>query len=212
MIRQNALVSQVPYWVAVLTPGERTFGTRRTDPRIDTVGSSVVTTVSTQWTGSEHPSTDVLLAALAATIGAWQSNRCNSCTSGVLVDVEGPEGLYPVRLPSTGDVAAITAEVSRRIAATPFGGAQYADARTSAESAALIRKPGPQIAFRSPSDESALDDDQPLQHSLTVQCGIVDLDGVTTVEAAFRWNSRVFTRSDVDDVERFWEKTISTFV
>jgi hypothetical protein len=55
-------------------------------------------------------------------------------------------------------------------------------------------------------------DDAPLPHNLTVTCTVTEIDSVTFVEAEFRWNYRVFTRADVDDFERFWDKTISKFV
>lgn len=206
--------AQVPYWIAVLTPDERPFGMRRTDPRIDTVDSSVVTTTRTQWPGPEHPSGTRLLAVLAATVGAWQADRCRSNTSGVLVDIETEAGdFFPVRLPATGNAALLTEEVRRRVAAAPHGGADYLAARNVP---ALARKAGAQIAFHDGPDRSGaratVSDDAPLHHNLTVTCEVTDLDSVTFVETEFRWNSRAFTRADVDDFERFWDKTISEFV
>lgn len=210
----SAVHSQIPYWIAVLTPEERPLGTRRTDSRIDTVDTSVVTTTRTQWAGSEHPSTDTLLAVLASTVGAWQSNRCRSSTSGVLVDIsdindingsDGSSRFFPVRLPSTGDPALLVDEVRRRIAAAPSRGRDYAAAKTAP---ALAKRSGAQIAFGA----HASDAEETLHHSLAVTCEVIETDGVTFVDTAFQWNCRLFTRSDVDDFERFWEKTISTFV
>lgn len=220
MDAQTAVVAQVPYWVAVLTPEERTFGSRRTDPRIDAIDNSVVTETSTQWVGAEHPSNCTLLAVLAATVGSWQSDRCRSNASGVLIDIENSHGdLYPVRLPSTGNIAALTEEVGRRIAATPNAGGDYAVAKHTMNVPALSRKPGAQIAFQHRSklddsklDDSGLDDSEPLRHNLTVSCEVTDVDGVTMLDARFRWNCRAFTRADVDDFERFWEKTVTLFV
>lgn len=218
------VTDQVPYWVAVLTPEERSFGTRRTDPRIDTVDSSVVTETSTQWAGTEHPSFATVLAVLAATVGAWQSNRCRSSTSGVLVDIEGNRKietnsdrsvLFPVRLPTTGDADTLVAEVRRRAAAAPNYGADFGEAKYTLDSPALARKAGAQIAFLRTARTSAVtvsDADEALHHSLTVSYDVTEIDGVTTVDAAFRWNGRIFTRGDVDDFERFWEKTLSAFV
>nr|WP_296774337.1 hypothetical protein [Rhodococcus sp. (in: high G+C Gram-positive bacteria)] len=217
------ITAQVPYWVAVLTPEERSFGTRRTDPRIDTVDSSVVSEISTQWAGSEHPSFATLLAVLAATVGAWQSDRCRSCTSGVLVDIAAnPDigtcsdgsALFPVRLPTTGHTDTLVAEVRRRVAAAPNDGTDFAEAKYTFGSPALARKAGAQIAFLGTAGTSATplsDADEALHHSLTVRYDVSEIDGVTTVDAEFRWNSRIFTRSDVDDFERFWEKTLSAF-
>ena len=215
-----AVVTQVPYWIAVLTPEEWPFGMRRTDPRIDTIDSSVVTTARTQWTGPAHPSRTTLLAVLAATVGAWQADSCRNNTSGVLIDIETPAGDYfPVRLPSIGDAALLTEEVRRRVAAAPHGGVDYRAARSVP---ALARKAGAQIAFHDGSDRSTAgatvsddvtaSDDVPLPHNLTVTCTVTEIDSVTFVEAEFRWNYRVFTRADVDDFERFWDKTISKFV
>lgn len=212
----HAAAAQVPYWVAVLTPEERPFGTRRTDPRIDTVFSSAVTSTRTQWVGAEHPSETTLLAVLAATVGSWQSNNCRSCTSGVLVDVdvrgEGSRAQFPVRLPSNGDVNNLVDEVRRRVVGAPNGGADFAEARSSAASPALTRRSGAQISFRYGFDSGAIDENDALTHSLSVACEVVDVDGVTLVDTEFRWNSRVFTRTDVDDFERFWEKTLAMFV
>lgn len=212
-----AVDAQVPYWVAVLTPEERTFGNRRTDPRIDTIDSSVVTSTRTQWAGQEHPSPNTLLSVLAATVGAWQSDRCHSCTSGVLVDIEvagdsSGTAIFPVRLPSTGKTSVLTEEVRRRVAAAPNGGVDFEFAKYVLNSPALVRKPGAQIAFQFGAGRTVPDDSAPLRHNLTVTCNVVDVDGVTMVDTEFRWNSRIFTRADVDDFERFWEKTISAFV
>lgn len=205
--------AQVPYWVAVLTPEERSFGSRRTDPRIDTVDSSVVTTVRTQWAGAELPDPTTLLAVLADTIGSWQSDRCRSCASGVLIDIEGsPNSYFPARLPTRGHVATLTEEVRRRIAGAPNGGSDYEIVKNTLNSPALERKPGAQIAFRYGTESSRSDENEPLTHSLTVTCDVTVVDGVTMVDTDFRWNSRIFTRADVDDFERFWEKTISMFV
>jgi hypothetical protein len=215
MLGQSAV--EAPYWVAVLTPEERTFGSRRTDERIDTVSSSVVTETHTQWAAPEHPTSETLLSVLAATVGAWQSDRCRCSFSGVLVDlpcstVEQDSARYPVRLPVTGAPGTILTEVRRRIAAVPDGGAGYVTARRAP---ALARKHGAQIAFSFESDAAAIaapGDDEPLRHNLSVTCSVSELDGVVMVDAEFRWNSRVFTRADVDDFERFWEKTVSAFV
>lgn len=205
--------AQVPYWVAVLTPEERSFGSRRTDPRIDTVDSSVVTTVRTQWTGADLPDSTTLLAVLADTVGSWQSDRCRSCASGVLVDIEStPSCYFPVRLPTRGHVATLTEEVRRRIAGAPNGGSDYGTVKNTLNPPALERKPGAQIAFRYGTESSMSDENEPLTHSLTVTCDVTVVDGVTMVDTDFRWNSRIFTRADVDDFERFWEKTISMFV
>lgn len=210
MDAQTAIAAQVPYWVAVLTPEERTFGSRRTDPRIDTIDGSVVTETTTQWAGSEHPSTTTLLAVLAVTVGSWQSDRCCSTPSGVLVDIENTDGdVFPVRLPATGDVAALTAEVGRRVASTPNGGGDYGVAKQAVNFPALVRRPGAQIAFRYAAEPSIVDADESLHHNLTVSCTVTDVDGVTSVDARFRWNCRAFTRADVDDFERFWEKTLA---
>ncbi|MGA9870424.1 MAG: hypothetical protein WBQ44_04670 [Rhodococcus sp. (in: high G+C Gram-positive bacteria)] len=209
--------TQVPYWVAVLTPEERPFGTRRTDGRIDAIDDSVVTSTRTQWAGASHPSATMLLAVLAATTGSWQSDRCCKSTSGILVDLESdPEDLetdrtlFPVRLPTTGEPDALTAEVQRRIAAAPSGGRYFAAAATAP---ALARKHGAQIAFRFGGEPSTADSDPaaPLRHSLTVTCDVTEVDGVVFVDTAFTWNCRVFSQADVDDFERYWEKTISTF-
>ncbi|MDJ0393769.1 hypothetical protein QMK17_10550 [Rhodococcus sp. G-MC3] len=213
-IDHDGLSAQIPYWTAVLTPEERSFGCRRTDPTIDTIGSSVVTETSTQYAraGAEHPSATMLLTVLAATVGAWQSDRCRSCVSGVLVDIEANSDtpLFPVRLPTSGDAAVLAAEVRRRVAVAPYDGNDFEAAKHTA--AALARKSGAQIAFRYGSSSRLPDDELALQHSLTVTCDVNESDGVTTVDAKFRWNSRIFTRSDVDDFERFWEKTLATFV
>ncbi|NIL76482.1 MULTISPECIES: hypothetical protein [unclassified Rhodococcus (in: high G+C Gram-positive bacteria)] len=204
--------AQIPYWVAVLTPEERSFGSRRSDPRIDTISSSVVTNTRTQWAGPQHPSATTLLTALAATVGAWQSDRCRSCTSGVLVDIDGPGGqFFPVRLPCTGDAHSLLEEVRRRVAAAPNGGRDYAAAKYRLNSPALNRRSGAQISFRVGTEIEARGDDS-LTHSLAVTCDVVEVDGVTMVDTAFRWNCRVFTRADVDDFERFWEKTLAVFV
>lgn len=209
----TALGAQVPYWVAVLTPEERTFGSRRTDSRIDTIGSSVVTDTRTQWVGLDNPTATTLLAVLSATIGAWQSDRCRSCASGALIDVVSCTGsLFPVRLPTSGDVDALTEEVRRRVAAAPNGGSDFVSVRSTLDSPALARKSGAQIAFHHGRVRAVEDDGEPLEHSLTVTCETIVVDGVTLVDAQFRWNSRAFTRADVDDFERFWEKTISAFV
>lgn len=215
----TATAAQVPYWVAVLTPEERSFGSRRTDPRIDTVDSSVVTTVRTQWTGADLPNSTTLLAVLADTVGSWQSDRCRSCASGVLVDIESsPSTYFPVRLPTRGHVAALIEEVRRRIAGAPNGGSDYRTVKNTLNSPALDRKQGAQIAFRygtqgSTADKSTIpDESEPLTHSLTVTCETTVVDGVTMLDTDFRWNCRIFTRADVDDFERFWEKTISIFV
>ncbi|SNT49904.1 hypothetical protein [Rhodococcoides kyotonense] len=209
---EQAVTAQIPYWVAVLTPEERSLGSRRTDPRIDTVFSSVVTVTRTQWAGTHHPSDTTLLAVLAATVGAWQSDRCHRCTSGVLVDVTASDAdFFPVRLPSTGEAHALVEEVGRRVAAAPNGGRDYSDAKNSTNAAALARKSGAQISFRVGA-EAALHDDDSLTHSLAVRCSVVEVDGVTMVDTEFRWNERVFTRADVDDFERFWEKTLAVFV
>jgi hypothetical protein len=206
----TAAATQIPYWVAVLTPEERSFGSRRTDPRIDTVDSSLVTTIRTQWVGAEHPSHSTLLAVLAATVGAWQSDRCRRSTSGVLVDVAGS---FPVRLPSTGEPAMLVEEARRRVAGAPNSGNDYSTVRNAP---ALARKSGAQISFRVGQDsvgtEKTSSDDDSLTHSLAVTCTVVEVDGVTMVDTAFRWNCRIFTRADVDDFERFWEKTLAVFV
>lgn len=208
-----AVRAQIPYWVAVLTPEERAFGSRRTDSRIDAVYSSVVTSTRTQWAGHENPSSTTLLAVLAATIGAWQSDRCRGCASGALIDIESTTGShFPVRLPTSGHADSLTEEVRRRVAAAPNGGADFATARRDPDSPALARKSGAQIAFRSGPVQSISDDNDPLTHSLTVCCDVTAIDGVTLVDTEFRWNSRIFTRADVDDFERFWEKTLSAFV
>ena len=197
--------AQVPYWIALLTPEERPFGPRRTDPFIDTVDCSVTTTTLTQWTGATHPAQETLLAVLAATVGAWQSDRCRNTASGVLVDIEDTDGSYfPVRLPSVGSPSDLAAEVQRRIAATPGGGVDYVLARNAP---VLSRRAGAQIAF----GELPTETDESLLHSLVVACEVSEIDGVAFVETSFAWNSRVFSCADVDDFERFWEKTISTF-
>ncbi|WP_245819979.1 hypothetical protein [Rhodococcoides yunnanense] len=238
-VPSHALAQQVPYWVAVLTPEERPFGTRRTDPFIDTVDSSVVTTTRTQWAGTERPSATTLLAVLAATAGAWQTDRCRTCTSGVLVDIssesdsasEGNWGFYPVRLPSTGPAEFLTREVRRRVEATPAGGRDFRTAKYTLNAPALARRSGAQISFdyrpehpvldhpvlehpaleHPESEHGVPDESRPLNHSLSVTCEVVEVDGVMMVDTEFRWNCRIFTRSDVDDFERFWEKTIPTF-
>lgn len=213
LIAEQLVAAQIPYWVAVLTPEERTFGRRRTDPRIDTVDVSDITSTRTQWAGREHPSANTLLTVLAATVGAWQSDRCHSCTSGALIDVESATGsVFPVRLPTSGSTSVLIEEVRRRVSAAPNGGIDFAFAKYVENSPALARKPGAQIAFQFGAGRAMPDESAPLRHNLTVTCEIVDVDGVTMVDTEFRWNSRVFTRSDVDDFERFWEKTISAFV
>ena len=222
MTAQSA-AAQVPYWVAVLTPEERPFGSRRTDPRIDTIDSSVVTSSRTQWAGAHHPPATTLLAVLAATVGSWQSDRCRNCTSGVLVDVETGQfgnrdiasedrGFFPVRLPSTGDVDVLASEVRRRIAAAPNDGLDFGTAKHVLSPPVLARRAGAQISFEYGAGRAVPDDSDPLTHNLSVTCDVVDIDGVTMVDTEFRWNSRVFTCADVDDFERFWEKTISMFL
>lgn len=233
------IAAQVPYWVAVLTPGERSFGSRRTDPRIDTADYAFVTTTHSQWTAAASPSLDAVLAVLAKTFGLWQSDRCRSSTSGVLVDIvsgaraeprfDGADtSLFPVRLPTDGDMAHLTEEARRRIAAAPHAGSGFGIARYIAQAPALLKKPGAQIALRfgatpsGPTDVPAFADPQgidtlgidealPLHHSLVVTCSSTETDGITLVDSAFQWNCRLFTQSDVDDFTRLWEKTISTF-
>ncbi len=189
----------------MLTPEERPFGSRRTDPVIDTVDCSVVTTTRTQWTGATQPARETLLAVLATTVGAWHGDRCRNTTSGVLIDIENPDGsLFPVRLPTSGSPAHLSIEVRRRIDAAPSEGRDYDDARNTPS---LARRAGAQIAF----GELPSQTEETLRHSLVVKCDVSVFDGVTFVETAFAWNSRVFTCTDVDDFERYWEKTISTF-
>ncbi|QCB49337.1 hypothetical protein E5720_11115 [Rhodococcus sp. PAMC28707] len=222
MTAQSA-AAQVPYWVAVLTPEERPFGSRRTDPRIDTIDSSVVTSSRTQWAGAHHPPATTLLAVLAATVGSWQSDRCRNCTSGVLVDIQAgrfgdldaaseDRGFFPVRLPSTGHVDVLTSEVRRRVAAAPNEGLDFGTAKHVLSPPALARRAGAQISFEYGTGEAVPEDSDPLTHNLSVTCNVIDIEGVTMVDTEFRWNSRVFTCADVDDFERFWEKTISMFL
>ncbi len=228
------IAAQVPYWVAVLTPGERSFGSRRTDPRIDTVDSSFVTTTHSQWTAAENPSLEAVLAVLAKTLGLWQSDRCRNSTSGVLVDIascapaeprsDGVDtSLFPVRVPTDGDVEYLTDEARRRIAAAPHAGSDFGTAKYVIHTPALSKKAGAQIALRFgasatvPTDLPAFtdtlgfDEALPLQHSLIVTCSSTETEGITLVATAFRWNCRIFTRADVEDFTRLWEKTISTF-